>query len=142
MSIRSYWVVSTALIAGCVTASSHSYKLYPGPALPEAELAVVEIAAGLDHTEIDGLSVYPADYGRVLVSPGKHSIVLIGPEGISLRYTAILEKGHQYRLLTWWGRLCYWCAQPEFSGKTVWGWVEDETSGLVVGELDGNAATK
>lgn len=140
VSICVFLIALAVSVAGCATASNYSYKLYPGPTLAEDELAVVELGGGLDHTNIDGFSVHRADFGRVLLSPGRHSIAIYSSDGGSLRYSVILEKNHQYRLLTWWD-VPFGRARPVIEGQTVWGWIEDSTSGLVVGEFDGKTDT-
>ncbi|MDH3375115.1 MAG: hypothetical protein OEM85_17285 [Gammaproteobacteria bacterium] len=138
MSIRLFLVGLVAVIAGCAATGNYTYKLYSGPTLPDAELAAVQFGGRLEHVIIDGLSVYRADYGDVLLSPGEHSIVFDSDwwGGQDIRYSVQLEKGRQYLLL----KTDVWpfcCPGPVVvSGQKVWGWVQDATSEAIVGEIE------
>ena len=44
--------------------SEHVYKLYPGPELPESDIATLKFGKGVYAVEIDGLKVSSADYER------------------------------------------------------------------------------
>lgn len=144
MSIRMLLllVALVAVISGCTASTgNYTYKLYAGPTLPEAELAIVKFGQEtLEHVTIDGLSVHRADYGDVLLSPGQHSIVFVSnwPGGRDIRYSVQLEKGRQYQLMEtsqWMLASC--CREPaQVSGLTVWGWVQDANSGEIVGEVE------
>ena len=113
-------------LAACgSTRSQHVYKLYPGPELPDSDVATMIFGDGVFAVEIDGLKVSSSDYGTIKLSPGEHSIrwgatflvsVMVNSSGFDhaetenvtdlvAGHTYIIQSdrttGHSYRMYLW-----------------------------------------
>lgn len=140
----------TALLSGCYVGPGapifsamddggpYVYKLYPGPELPESDVAVVELASAY-YAQIDGFMIQHADYERVHLLPGEHVIrwgrrftvsVLVDPDMFaegSLTAVLDLEGGHTYELHA---------DRTTGPGYRKYFWITDSASGEVVaGEM-------
>lgn len=125
-----------AFLAGCAHNSPAvwSYKLYPGPTRPAAELAILRLDANFA-LRVDGYMVAGTDWNEVLLLPGRHEVdcivtygasVMVEAGGIgqaSAHLEADLAAGHAYviRYKRTYGQ-----------GYQVWGWIEDVADGSVV----------
>ena len=129
-------LLGLALLQGCVSISGgnsgQSYKLYPGPALPPAELAELDITH-LTVT-VDGLRVDWLDYATVHLLSGKHSlridrccggvVLRAGMYGASQRsFNVDLEAGGSYKLIG---------HRKRGGASRYYFWVEDATTGAVI----------
>lgn len=122
------------LVAGCSSAPTAVYKLYPGPPLPSDQIAHLELHEA-DSAVIDGLSVNRSDYRVVSLLPGLHRVrlksehmvsVLIEPSGWAgqaSEHSVLLEAGHTYRLRS---------DRTTGHGYRIFHWIEDVASGDVV----------
>jgi hypothetical protein len=116
------------LIVGCTTTrSSYEYKLYPGPELPDSELAILAFEWPGGRLYIDGLSASSHDYGIIKLQPGAHHFYwkYPGRDGV-LNEVAELRKGVTY------------IAGSSFE---VWGdraffWIEDDDGHLIAGSRE------
>jgi hypothetical protein len=118
----------------CVTAAHESYKLYPGPARPLSEIAVVRLADA-SVAEFDGREAMAGDWFAVHLLPGLHTIrwqglfgvsVMIEPSGFATGQDSAdvkLEAGHVYALRA---------ARTVGSGYEMYFWILDETTGEVI----------
>lgn len=125
-----------AVLLGCASgpAETLAYKLYPGPARPASEIAIVRLgdAAAL---EIDGRPVSRVDWTEVHVLPGSHRLrwqtefgasVLVEPSGIAAggrEAEVALEAGRAYLLRA---------DRTTGPGYRMFFWVEEAGSGRVV----------
>lgn len=88
----------------------HSYQLYPGPALPAGDVAVVRLGDA-SFARIDGLMASRSDWTEVKLRPGTHRIEWhaqtfddwSGSDSIAdmahaMRALVVLEAGHTYSL--------------------------------------------
>ena len=65
------FALAATYLTGCAT--SYSYKLYPGSALQESELAVLAVSYAAP-ISIDGFNVSPLEYQLVELKPGSYRI--------------------------------------------------------------------
>ncbi len=128
-------VIALITLGGCSTTSDFVYKLYPGPALPDSELATLRFGDRVSEARIDGLSVNRWDYGAIKVAPGGHTIsygaefgvsVMVNPamqDAIATSTTIELKSGRSYILQG---------ARTYGHGYTMYLWIEDAETGDVV----------
>jgi hypothetical protein len=126
-------VLALALSA-CATSNSHTYKLYPGPERPAAELATLDVS-GVDSVIIDGLEVRRWDYGTVLLLPGEHQLVSTETFGFSVlvepamlgtfesTLDVTLDAGKAYKVIG---------DRTTGHGYRIYFWVEEAQSGRVI----------
>lgn len=129
-------ILCALILTACAATGNYTYKLYPGPELPDSELATVTFGSRLEHVFFDGLSVHRSDYGDIRVRPGEHAIIFDALWGArDIHVTVDLEKGRRYLLLqtdVW----PFCCPEPAVvSGEKVWAWIQEEDTGVVIGEL-------
>ncbi len=129
-------VIALITLGGCSTNNDFVYKLYPGPELPDSELATLRFGGQVFEARIDGLNVMRRDYGAIKVAPGRHTIsygaefgvsVMVNPamhDAIAADTTIELEPGRSYILQ---GGRTYG------QGYTMYLWIEDAETGDVVG---------
>lgn len=115
--------------------SDHVYKLYPGPELPDSDVATLKFGNLVYVVEIDGLRVSAADYGAVKLLPGVHSIqweatfvvsVMVNASGFDraeVDNVALLSAGHKYILEA---------DRTTGHGYRMYLWIEDAETGEVV----------
>jgi len=132
--------VITAVIVVLVSAcgsyrSEYVYKLYPGPELPDSDVATLKFGGGVYAVEIDGLKVTSADYGSVKLLPGVHTIrwesmfivsVMVNASGFDRAEAdkaAILSAGHTYTLEA---------DRTTGHGYRMYLWIEDTETGEAV----------
>lgn len=138
MSRRGFSLILLGLVAGCgTTATGHVYKLYPGPQLPDAELATVSFGSreifnypmNVERVLIDGVTADRTQFGKVKVLPGNHEIVFPSQSGSRVIHVSVtLEPGHNYVLMGWGGPV-------RVSGQWVNRWIQDAETGDIVGEV-------
>lgn len=131
-------LLSAAALGGalfaCATPTHESYKLYPGPARPLSELAVVRLDDA-SIAEFDGRVAERTDWADVQLLPGKHQIrwqrefgasVTVEPSGFATGGNSAevtLEAGHVYALR----------ADRSYGlGYEMYFWISDETTGRVI----------
>lgn len=125
-------------LTGCASADRHTYKLYPGPERPAAELATLDVT-GVDSVIIDGLEVSRWDYGTVLLLPGEHQLVSTETFGFSVliepamlgtfesTLDVTLAPGKVYKVIG---------DRTTGHGYRIYFWVEEVQSGKVIaGEM-------
>lgn len=125
-----------ALVAGCATSSSesHSYKLYPGPERPAAELASLDIS-NVHAVNVDGLQVRSQDYGTVLLLPGRHTLDIEKGYAFSVMVEPSMQGSFEHKLdvdLTAGGTYKVKSDRTYGQGYRVFFWIEDAASGDVV----------
>lgn len=126
------------LVLGCAgTGEGYRYKLYPGPARPDNELATLEFCKPALTFRVDGMRVEQSDYEVVDLLPGEHEIkwgaefgvsLLVNPAGrdaVATEVTVELRAGHRYIV----------CADRTTGpGYRMYLWIEDAaTHELVAG---------
>lgn len=132
--------IAVAAIAACAgpgkpDVAQHTYKLYPGPARPQAELAVVELRIPVQAVRIDRLLVSADDYRIVELPPGEHHIaweaafgvsVMVNPamqDSAALERTLHLAAGHRYLVRA---------DRTYGQGYRMYLWIEDAKTGEVL----------
>jgi hypothetical protein len=112
----------------------HAYKLYPGPARPGSDLAIVRLADAAV-AEFDGRAASRGDWTEVHLLPGDHRIrwqaefgvsVMIEPTGLAAggRETDVtLVAGHVYSLRA---------DRTTGPGYRMFFWIRDDTAGQVI----------
>jgi hypothetical protein len=115
--------------------SQHVYKLYPGPELPDSDVATLVFGEGVYAVEIDGLKVSSSDYGEIKLTPGEHHIrwgatflisVMVNASGFDRIETgndANLVAGHTYTIHA---------DRTTGYGYRMYLWVEDTETGEVI----------
>lgn len=115
--------------------SQHVYKLYPGPILPDSEVATLKFGSGVHTVEVDGLKVSSADYGTIKLVPGEHRIrwesmfivsVMVNASGFDSAEAdnmANLAAGHTYSIEA---------DRTTGHGYSMYLWIEDAETGEVV----------
>lgn len=128
-------VIALITLGGCATSSDFVYKLYPGPELPDSELATLRFGGDVHEARIDGLNVTRWDYGAIKVAPGRHTISYGAEFGVSVMVnsamhdaiatstTIELESGRSYILQA---------GRTYGHGYTMYLWIEDAETGNVV----------
>jgi hypothetical protein len=115
--------------------SQYVYKLYPGPELPDSDVATLKFGNGVHAVEIDGLKVSSTDYGAIKLVPGVHSIrweamflvsVMVNASGFDSAETnkiASLSAGHTYTIEA---------DRTTGHGYRMYLWIENVETGEVV----------
>jgi len=129
-------VAIIVLVSACGSyRSDHVYKLYPGPELPDSDVATLKFGNGVYVVEIDGLRVSATDYGEVKLLSGVHTIrweatfmvsVMVNSSGFDraeIDNVAILSAGHTYTLEA---------DRTTGHGYRMYLWIEDAKTGEVV----------
>jgi len=124
------------LLSGCTTLEV--YRAYPGPDLPDAAVATVELKPGIfgkPWARIDGVDVDAEKFRSVKLLPGVHRIEWNRTFGVSYLVdprmfaeyrhsaTVTLEPGRTYRLQS---------DRTTGPGYRVYFWIEDAVTGNVV----------
>ena len=128
-------VIFVVISACCACHSQYVYKLYPGPTLPDSNVATLKFGSGVHAVEIDGLRVSSADYGTIKLMPGQHRIqwestfivsVMVNASGFDSAETdkmATLAVGHTYSIEA---------DRTTGHGYRMFLWIEDGETGEVV----------
>lgn len=137
---RPAWGVLLVLLGACAANEPlPAYKLYPGPLLEESDVATVRAGRRVFDVRVDGLAYLSADYDRVHVLPGTHSIEWRGayrwdehraPEdSFSKKGCAEveLEPGHTYAVRA---------GHPESAELRTKLWIEIVDTGAVLFQSD------
>ncbi len=134
MLIRAIAVLGlTGLLAACASGprETQTYKLYPGPARPPTELAIVRMGDA-QRAEFDGRVANGMDWTEIHLLPGEHRIrwqtefgvsVMIEPGGFATggnEALVTLAAGHIYTLKA---------DRTTGPGYRMFFWIQDETSG-------------
>jgi hypothetical protein len=102
-------VLLIVAVGACASLPDASYKIYPGPVRPTAEIAVVRLG-DVGAAEFDGRRAFRRDWSEVHLPPGEHTIrwqtefgvsVLVEPSGFATggdEATVNLVAGHTYTL--------------------------------------------
>jgi hypothetical protein len=134
LRVSSIAACAGALAAACAATGSYSYKLYPGPARPVSELAVIRMADAAT-AELDGRVATSADWTHIELLPGTHRIrwqtefgvsVMIEPSGFATGGNSAevtLSAGHVYALRA---------DRTTGFGYQMYFWILDETAGEVI----------
>jgi hypothetical protein len=122
------------MLLACTTLPDATYKLYPGPARPASDIAIVRLGdAGV--AEFDGRVAERTDWSGVQLAPGKHAIrwqtefgvsVLVEPSGFATggnEAQVELIAGHVYTLRA---------DRTTGPGYRMFFWIRDETAQQVV----------
>jgi len=139
-------LIIALLIAGCYVGpgllsdsgtdgnSIHAYKLYPGEALPDSQIAKVKLTESY-YAYVDGFLVNKMDYEEVHLLPGEHKIrwgrgfaisVLVNPSmyGEGQEEAVVnLKAGHTYELHA---------DRTHGRGYQFYFWIRDAQTGEVV----------
>lgn len=133
-----YIITAAVLISLSACGSHHSqhvYKLYPGPDLPDSDVATLVFGEGVYAVEIDGLKVSSSDYGEIKLTPGEHYIrwgatflvsVMVNASGFDRAETdnvTNLLAGHTYTIQA---------DRTTGHGYRMYLWIEDALTGEVV----------
>lgn len=124
------------VLLGCAGRSieTFAYKLYPGPARTQSEIAIVRLGDAHEF-EIDGRLVSHADWTEVHVLPGSHVLrwqteflvsAMIEPSGFAAggrEAAVVLQPGHVYVLRS---------DRTTGPGYRMFFWIEDAETGHVV----------
>jgi hypothetical protein len=133
--IRYFLVVCIFALSSCGYTNHHIYKLYPGPVLPDSEVATLQFDSGIFEVTIDGMKVKRSDYQEIKLKPGAHEIhwgatflvsVLIDADGYDrdeTTNTVQLKAGHTYTLHK---------DRTTGHGYEMYLWMTDDTTGEVV----------
>jgi hypothetical protein len=120
-------------VAACA-APDFTYKMYPGPVRPLADVAVIELADAQE-AQVGARKVRRSDYARVHVLPGPWHVrwtclygvsVMIEPTGFAGSASASdveLEAGHTYSLH---------CDRTTGPGYETFQWMRDDTAGRIL----------
>jgi len=131
--IASLLPVCVAVVA-CASWPEATYKLYPGPARPSAELVVVRLGDA-NAAEFDGRVALRRDWSEVQLLPGTHAVrwqtefgvsAMLEPSGIvtgDAAHEVELLAGHTYTLKA---------DRTTGSTRQLFFWLRDETTGTVV----------
>jgi hypothetical protein len=147
-----------ALIAACASPADkghkpYTYKLYPGPARPVGEIAVVRLGDGVV-ARLDGLGAARRDWDQVLLFPGDHTIEWrksfegqsfegqsFGGQSFGHKAVAVqLKAGHVYSLHAQTTPRTVRPHPPRAGGavprpedaRFVYLWIDDDTTGQLV----------
>lgn len=139
IQLATAWLITAAfavLLSACGGShSKHAYKLYPGPVLPDSDVATLKFGNRVHAVEIDGLTVSSADYGEIKLKPGPHTIrwgtkfivsVLINSSGFDSAIAdndVTLAAGHTYSIEA---------DRTTGHGYRMYLWIEDAETGQVV----------
>lgn len=125
-----------AALVGCAAgpAETHSYKLYPGPARPASEIAIVRLGDATQ-LEVDGRPASQADWTEVHVLPGSHRLRWQSAFGVSVLVEPgmIATGGREAEVALEAGRV-YVLRADRTTGPDyrMFFWVEEAGSGRVV----------
>jgi hypothetical protein len=91
-------VISTLLLlSACGTLHEAGvYKLYPGPALPDSEVATLEFGSNVFAMEINDLKVHSNDYSSIKLAPGTYKIRWDASFEVGMVFSLDLLAGHRY----------------------------------------------
>jgi hypothetical protein len=123
-------------LAACAGAprETFAYKLYPGPARPAAELAVVRLGDA-HHVLFDGRPVAQADWTAAHLLPGRHRIEWQSEFGVSvmLEPSGWVTGGDAAEVELMAGRTYVLRADRTTGyGDRLYFWIEDAATGAVV----------
>ena len=127
--------LSVSLVAACAsTPETHAYKLYPGPARPAVQLAIVRMDDAMA-AEFDGRPVSASDWTEVQLLPGEHEIRWATEFGVSVMVDPrmFVTGGHEARVMLAAGHLYSLRAdRTKGPGYEMYFWIVDDTAGQVI----------
>lgn len=115
------------LMTGLLAVGCGAVQMYPGPALPADQVAVLEIG-NVTVYALDGIPPSRGNTRKFQILPGEHfmraSHNMTGYDAIPITYTFMAEAGHTY----------LFGADYQIERALSWRpWIKDSASGKIVG---------